>query len=45
MGKNNVMIVCVPTPDEKPPPTSVLIRVKTGEEADDLLNAINKQKN
>lgn len=43
-GKNNVMIVCIPTPDAKPPPTSVLIRVKTGEEADDLFNTINKYK-
>jgi nuclear pore complex protein Nup50 len=44
MGKNNVMIVCIPTPDAKPPPTSVLLRVKTGEEADELLNTINKYK-
>lgn len=43
-GKNNVMIVCIPTPDAKPPPTSVLIRVKTGEEADELLNTINQYK-
>lgn len=44
MGKNNVMIVCIPTPDSKPPPTSVLLRVKTSEEADELLQIINKQK-
>lgn len=44
MGKNNVMVVCVPTPDAKPPPTSVLLRVKTTEEADDLLAIINKHK-
>jgi nuclear pore complex protein Nup50 len=44
MGKNNVMIVCVPTPDAKPPPTSVLLRVKTGEEADELLAKINELK-
>lgn len=44
MGKNNVMIVCVPTPDSKPPPTSVLLRVKTGEDADELLSTINKHK-
>lgn len=44
MGKNNVMIVCIPTPDSKPPPTSVLLRVKTSEEADELLQMINKQK-
>lgn len=40
-GKNNVMVVCIPTPDAKPPPTSVLIRVKTSEEADELFNKIN----
>lgn len=45
LGKNNVMIVCIPTPDAKPPPTSVLLRVKTGEEADELLATINKYKN
>lgn len=44
MGKNNVMVVCVPTPDCKPPPTSVLLRVKTGDEADELLATINKHK-
>lgn len=44
MGKNNVMIVCVPTPDAKPPPTSVLLRVKTGDDADELLSTINKYK-
>lgn len=44
MGKNNVMIVCIPTPDSKPPPTSVLIRVKTSEEADELLEVLNKHK-
>ncbi|CAO1413603.1 unnamed protein product [Diamesa serratosioi] len=43
-GKNNVLIVCIPTPDSKPPPTSVLLRVKTSEEADELLQMINKQK-
>lgn len=43
-GKNNVMVVCVPTPDAKPPPTSVLLRVKTGEDADELLAKINEHK-
>jgi nuclear pore complex protein Nup50 len=43
-GKNNVMVVCIPTPDAKPPPTSVLLRVKTGEEADELLAKINEFK-
>lgn len=43
MGKNNVMMVCIPSPDvEKPTP--MLIRVKTGEEADELLATIEKYK-
>ncbi|XP_072942003.1 nuclear pore complex protein Nup50 [Epargyreus clarus] len=44
MGKNNVMLVCIPTPDAKPPPTPILIRVKTAEEADNLLSTLNKHK-
>lgn len=44
MGKNNVMMVCIPTPDAKPPPTPILIRVKTSEEADELLEILNKYK-
>lgn len=44
LGKNNVMLVCIPTPDYKPPPTTVLIRVKTSEEADELLETLNKYK-
>ncbi|XP_037297392.1 LOW QUALITY PROTEIN: nuclear pore complex protein Nup50-like [Manduca sexta] len=44
MGKNNVMLVCIPTPEAKPPPTPVLVRVKTSEEADELLETINKYK-
>ncbi|OWR44861.1 nucleoporin [Danaus plexippus plexippus] len=44
MGKNNVMMICIPTPDAKPPPTSVLVRVKTSEEADELLETLNKYK-
>ncbi|XP_016957279.1 nuclear pore complex protein Nup50 [Drosophila biarmipes] len=39
MGKNNVMMVCVPTPDDSKA-TSLLLRVKTGDEADDLLKKI-----
>lgn len=42
MGKNNVMMICIPTPDSKPPPTSILVRVKTGEEADELLETLKK---
>lgn len=44
LGKNNVMVVCVPTPDAKPPPTSCLLRVKTAEDADELLATIGKYK-
>ncbi|CAD0198734.1 unnamed protein product [Chrysodeixis includens] len=44
MGKNNVMLVCIPTPDSKPPPTPILIRVKTSDEADQLLETLNKYK-
>ncbi|XP_041972665.1 nuclear pore complex protein Nup50 [Aricia agestis] len=44
MGKNNVMMVCIPTPDFKPPPVPILIRVKTTEEADDLLSTLEKYK-
>lgn len=44
MGKNNVMMVCIPTPDSKPPPVPILIRVKTSEEADELLETLNKYK-
>ncbi|KAM7341633.1 nuclear pore complex protein Nup50 [Cochliomyia hominivorax] len=43
MGKNNVMMVCLPTPDVEKP-TSMLLRVKTGEEADELLQNIDKYK-
>lgn len=44
MGKNNVMLVYIPTPDSKPPPTPILIRVKTSEEADELLTTLDKYK-
>nr|CAD7587196.1 unnamed protein product [Timema genevievae] len=44
MGKNNVMIVCLPTPDATPPPVPVLLRVKTGEEADELLDKLNQHR-
>lgn len=44
MGKNNVMLVCIPTPDTKPPPVPVLLRVKTTEEADELLKILEKNK-
>ncbi|XP_068627761.1 nuclear pore complex protein Nup50 [Battus philenor] len=44
MGKNNVMLVCIPNPDAKPPPVPILIRVKTSEEADELLKTLDKYK-
>ncbi|XP_078667464.1 nuclear pore complex protein Nup50-like [Branchiostoma floridae x Branchiostoma belcheri] len=47
-GKNNVALVCVPNPplDEKsePKPTPMLIRVKTGEAADELCKQLNDNK-
>ncbi|EDW46879.1 nuclear pore complex protein Nup50 [Drosophila sechellia] len=39
MGKNNVLMVCVPTPEDSKA-TSMLLRVKNGDEADDLLEKI-----
>lgn len=40
LGKNNVMVVCVPNPpvDDKNPssPIPLLIRVKTADDADEL---------
>lgn len=41
-GTNNVMVVCIPTPESDPKPTTVLIRVKNEEEADELLAEIKK---
>ncbi|TDG50238.1 hypothetical protein AWZ03_003454 [Drosophila navojoa] len=41
MGKNNVMMVCLPTPEETKP-MSMLLRVKTGEDADQLYEEIKK---
>uniref|UniRef100_A0A8C4Q0V2 Nucleoporin 50 n=1 Tax=Eptatretus burgeri TaxID=7764 RepID=A0A8C4Q0V2_EPTBU len=45
-GKNNVLIVCVPNPpiDEKGASVSMLIRVKTAEEADELHRLITEKK-
>ena len=48
-GKNNVSFICVPNPpvDPKNPestPTSMLIRVKTGEDADELLEKLEELK-
>ncbi|KAA0195160.1 hypothetical protein HAZT_HAZT010890 [Hyalella azteca] len=49
MGKNNVLIVCVPNPplDNKEgtdKPVTMLIRVKTSEDADELFKQINDHK-
>ncbi|XP_045067712.1 LOW QUALITY PROTEIN: nuclear pore complex protein Nup50 [Coregonus clupeaformis] len=48
MGKNNVMVVCVPNPvvDHSNPtnPVAMLIRVKTAEDADELHNILEEKK-
>ncbi|XP_076236110.1 nuclear pore complex protein Nup50 [Calliopsis andreniformis] len=44
MNKNTIMLVCLPKPESSPPPVPVLLRVKTDEDADALLNALNKHK-
>lgn len=44
MGKKDVMLVCIPTQDSVPPPVPVLFRVKSPEEADDLLKILEKHK-
>jgi nuclear pore complex protein Nup50 len=40
MGSNNVMLVCIPTPDVQPPPVPLLIRLKTGDDADEVFNKL-----
>lgn len=44
MGKKDVLLVAVPMPTDKKP-TQILIRVKTEEEADKLLQTLEKHKN
>ncbi|XP_015593398.1 nuclear pore complex protein Nup50 [Cephus cinctus] len=44
MNKNTVMLACLPMPDSQPPPTPILLRVKTEEDADLLLETLNKHK-
>lgn len=44
MNKNTVMVVCLPLPDSAPPPVPVLLRVKTSEDADALLEALDSNK-
>lgn len=40
--KNNVVLVCIPTPESEPKPKSVLVRVKTADDAAELLTEIQK---
>lgn len=42
MGKNNVMLICIPTPDAGPKPSSVLLRVKNEDDADELYAELSK---
>ncbi|KAF2901532.1 hypothetical protein ILUMI_04653 [Ignelater luminosus] len=44
MGNKDVMLVCIPTPDSKPPPVPILFRVKSSEEADELLRTLEKHR-
>ncbi|XP_076274490.1 nuclear pore complex protein Nup50 [Rhynchophorus ferrugineus] len=44
MGKKDVMLVTIPTPDAQPPPVPLLIRVKSAEDADKLLEVLEKHK-
>ncbi|KAH1019736.1 hypothetical protein HUJ04_009518 [Dendroctonus ponderosae] len=44
LGKKDVMVVAIPTPDAQPPPTPVLLRVKTPEDADKLLEVLEEHK-
>lgn len=48
MGKNNVMLMCVPNPpvDDKnsDTPVALLVRVKTAEDADELHQILEEKK-
>ncbi|GJQ69658.1 hypothetical protein Trydic_g17308 [Trypoxylus dichotomus] len=44
IGKKDVMLVCLPTPESKPPPVPILLRVKSPELADELLAQLEKHK-
>ncbi|EFA01782.2 nuclear pore complex protein Nup50 [Tribolium castaneum] len=44
MGKKDVMLVCIPNPDTQPPPVPILLRVKSPEDADELLKTLQKHK-
>ncbi|XP_034234944.1 LOW QUALITY PROTEIN: nuclear pore complex protein Nup50-like [Thrips palmi] len=45
IGTNNVAVVCIPTPESKPPPVTVLLRVKTSDDADELFKTLEQHKN
>lgn len=42
MKKNNILLICLPTPDAQPPPTSVLIRLQSEDIVDEVLSEIKK---
>lgn len=49
LGKNNVALMCVPNPpmdpnDSSPAPTTLLLRVRTAEDADELRDTLNRYK-
>lgn len=49
LGKNNVGLVCIPNPpvngkDDSASPTTMLLRVRTSEDADELKNALERYK-
>ncbi|KAK8761595.1 hypothetical protein V5799_027135 [Amblyomma americanum] len=49
LGKNNVALVCIPNPSVKPEgdsasPTTMLLRVRTAEDADELKSALDRYK-
>lgn len=45
LGTNNVAVVCIPTPESDPPPVTVLLRVKTSDDADELFKTLETHKN
>ncbi|KAK0180835.1 hypothetical protein PV327_003174 [Microctonus hyperodae] len=44
MNEKTVMLVCLPLAESQPPPTPILLRVKTSEDADSLLEALESNK-
>lgn len=47
LGKNNVVLMCVPNPPlehEEPGPATLLLRVRTSEDADELRDALDRHK-